>query len=340
MKHIHIILRKLKLIRAFALALSTLMLLRCSTKADDNFKVGLVFDRGGKDDKSFNASAYEGALRAKRELGVYIKYVEATDDNAYESLLRGFTKKKYDLIISVGFAQKDAIEKVAPQFPGQRFAIVDSSVKAPNVRALLFEEHEGAYLVGAIAALSAKRNTIGFVGGMDIPIIRRFELGYKAGAKQINSNIRVLVNYVGVTGEAWNNPAKGKEIALSQYERGADVIFSAAGASGLGIFDAAEEQKKYTIGVDSNQNSIKPGFILTSMLKRVDNAVFSTIRETQKGNFTAGVIHLGLKEEGVGYAVDKYNEKLITEAMRKKLDALTADIIANRIAVDDYYKLR
>src|SRR5439155_620594 len=218
------------------------------------FKVGLVLDRGGKDDKSFNASAYQGAMEAQKKLGVHLKYVEATDDNAFESLMRAFALKDFDLIIGIGFAQREAIQKVAAQFPQKHFALVDSQVDAPNVRSLMFEEHKGSYLIGAIAAMTSKTGKVGFVGGMDVPLIRRFKMGYEAGAKKINPQITVIANFCGVTGEAWNNPPKGKELAMAQYGSGVDVIFAAAGASGLGVFDAAEERKKFGIGVDSNQD--------------------------------------------------------------------------------------
>src|SRR6266404_6193404 len=220
--------------RAMLLWMAVLALALPSAFAD--FKVGLVLDRGGKDDKSFNASAYEGAMRAKKEQGIALKYVEASDDNAPEPMLRAFAQKDFDLIIGVGFAQKEAIKKVASQFPEKHFAIVDAEVDAPNVRSLLFEEHEGAYIVGAIAALTSKTGKVGFVGGMDVPMIRRFEMGYEAGAKKINPQSVIIANFVGITSAAWNNPPKGKELALSQYEAGVDVIFAAAGASGLGVF--------------------------------------------------------------------------------------------------------
>jgi basic membrane protein A len=303
------------------------------------FKVGLVLDRGGKDDKSFNASAYQGATEGKKKLGIYLKYVEATDDNAFEPLMRAFAQKDYDLIIGIGFAQKEAIQKVAAQFPKKHFAIVDAEVVAPNVRSLMFEEHEGAYIIGAIAAMTSKTGKVGFVGGMDVPLIRRFEMGYEAGAKKINPQITVLANFCGVTGEAWNNPPKGKELALAQYDSGADVIFTAAGASGLGAFDAAEERKKFAVGVDSNQDWTKPGLILTSMLKRVDLAVFNVIQESQSGKFTGGIKRFGLADKGVDYSVDQYNEKILTESVRKRADELKAEIIAGKIVVPDYYKL-
>src|SRR5215468_675322 len=298
--------------RCFAAGLTLAALLAPLQPAQAEFKVGLVLDRGGKDDKSFNSSAYAGATEAKNKLGIYLKYVEATDDNAFEPMLRAFAQREFDLIIGIGFAQKEPIKKIAAQFPQVHFAIVDAQVDAPNVRSLLFEEHEGAYLVGAIAAMTSKTGKIGFVGGMDIPLIRRFEMGYEAGAKKINPQITVTANFVGVTSEAWNNPPKGKELAMSQYEGGADIVFAAAGASGLGVFDAAEEKKKFAIGVDSNQDWMKPGLILTSMLKRVDLAVYSTIEDSKAGKFSGGIKRFRLADKGIDYSVDKYNEKILT----------------------------
>ncbi len=302
-------------------------------------KVGLVLDKGGKDDKSFNSAAYLGATKAEKELGIELKYVEATDTNSIENLHRGFAKKDYDLIIGVGFAQAEAVKKIAGQFPQKKFAIVDGDVKAENVKSLLFAEHEASYLVGAIAALTAPKGKIGFIGGMDIPLIRRFEMGYKAGVEKINKSQAVIANYIGVTGEAWNNPAKAKELALAQYNSGVEVIFVAAGASGSGVFDAAEEKKKLAIGVDSNQNWMKPGFILTSMLKRVDVAVFETIKSLKSGEFKSGPSSFGLENKGVDYSVDEFNEKILSPATRKKAEDLKAQIIAKKIQVPDYYKV-
>lgn len=303
-----------------------------------DFKVGLVLDRGGKDDKSFNSSAYAGATEAKSKLGIFLKFVEVADDNGFEPMLRAFAQRDFDLVIGIGFAQRDAIKKVALQFPKKSFAIVDAEVDVPNVRSLLFEEHEGAFVVGAIAALTSKTGKIGFVGGMDIPLIRRFEMGYEAGAKKANPGVSVLANYVGVTSEAWNNPPKGKELALAQYESGADVVFAAAGASGLGVFDAAEDRKQFAIGVDANQNWVKPGLILTSMLKRVDVAVFSVIEDARNGRFSGGIKRFGLSNRGIDYAVDEHNAKILTESVRKQADTLKAQIISGQITVPDYYK--
>lgn len=300
-------------------------------------RVGLVLDKGGKDDKSFNTSAYEGATKAKKELGIELKYVEATDLNSIEVLHRNFAQKKYDLIIGIGFAQADAVKKVAALFPQTQFAIVDGDVSAPNVRALLFEEHEGSFLVGAAAAMKSKTGVVGFIGGMDIPLIRRFQKAYEAGAKYVNPKAKVITNYIGVTGEAWNNPAKAKEIALSQIGQKADVIFHAAGASGSGLFDAAAEKKVYAIGVDSNQNWIKPGVVLTSMLKRVDVAVYDTIKLANENKFKPGVVRFGLKDSGIDWALDKNNDSLWSVAEKNKIAEIKKLIVSKKISVPDYY---
>lgn len=301
-------------------------------------KIALILDKGGKDDKSFNAAAFAGAERAKKELGIQLKYVEAMDDAAIEATMRSFAQKKFDLIIGVGFVMIDGIGRVAKQFPDLKFALVDSEVKLPNVRNLLFEEHQGSFLMGAIAAIHSKSGQVGFLGGMDVPLIRRFQMGYEAGAKYINPKIKVVNNYVGVTGDAWNNPAKAKELALSQYNKGVDVIFGAAGASTYGLFDAAEEKKKLSIGVDSNQNWVKPGFVLTSMLKRVDVAVFEVIKEAKDGKFAGGTERFGLENKGIDYALDEHNDKLLTAENRKKLDEIKKLILSGKIKVPDYYQ--
>jgi basic membrane protein A len=328
--------------QAFSIILVFYCLVASFAQASE-FRVGLVLDKGGRDDKSFNAAAYKGLMEAKEKLKLSdksVKYVEATDDNAFDTLLRSFAQKKYDLIISIGISQVDPLKKVAAKYPDRHFAIVDGEVKEPNVKSLLFEEHEGSYIVGAIAAMTSKTGKVGFIGGMDIPLIRRFETGYAAGAKAINPKIKIVTNYVGVTADAWNNPAKAKELAVSQYGSGVDIIFSAAGASGSGLFDAAEEKKKLAIGVDSNQNWVKPGYVLTSMVKRVDEAVFNTIKEAHEGKFTAGTQRFGFANKGVDYTLDSHNEKVLTPAVRKRAEELKEKIMSGKIVVPDYYKLR
>ncbi len=306
----------------------------------DGLKVGLVLDKGGKDDKSFNAAAFKGAGDAVKDLGITLKTIESPDDNAYEPALRTLAERGYGLVIAIGFSQADAIKKVAAQFPKTHFAIVDAPVEAANLQSLMFNEHEGSFLVGYIAALTSKSGVVGFVGGMDVDLIKRFELGYKEGAQYGNSKIKVLTNYAGVTSEAWMNPTKGKELALAQISRNADVIFAVAGATNTGVFDAVEEKEKLAIGVDSNQNWVKPGKILTSMMKRVDLAVYDAIKADKEGKFKPGKKVFSLANKGIDYALDSNNESLISPDMRAKIEKIKKDIASGKIIVSDYYVTR
>ena len=321
-----------------ALLLAVLSVLSLNAFAED-FRVALVLDKGGKDDKSFNAAAFVGAKKAVTDLGVKLKYVEATDDAAIEGMVRAFARKKYDLIIAIGFSMAESVNHVATAFPQARFALVDAKVDLPNVRSMIFEEHQGSYLVGAIAGLVSKSGKVGFLGGMNVPLIRRFQVGFEAGVKKTNPKAAVVTSYVGVTPEAWNNPAKAKELALAEYNDGADIIFGAAGASNYGLFDAAEDQKKLAIGVDSNQNWVKPGFVLTSMLKRVDVAVYDVIENAKRGKFQGGVKRFGFPNAGIDYALDKFNEKLLPAEVIKKVNAIKAEIAAGKIKVPDFYEM-
>lgn len=311
-----------------------------TSPSEKQFQVGVVFDKAGKDDKSFNTSAFQGATKAEKELGVAIKMIEPADDNAYEPALDQFASRKFDLIIAIGFNQQEAVEKVAKRYPDSRFVIIDSTVNLPNVASVMFDEHEGSYLVGLLAAMKSKTGTIGFVGGMDIPLIHRFALAYKAGAASVNPKIKVLENYAGITVDAFKDPTKGKELANSQIAQKADVIFAAAGITGLGVFDAVEQAKNvYGIGVDSNQNWIKPGLILTSMLKRVDVAVYQEIATTKEGKFKGGTNTFNLSNEGVDYALDEHNQNLITPEMKERVEKAKQDILSGKIQVPDYYKV-
>ncbi len=301
-------------------------------------KVGLVLDKGGRDDKSFNASAYKGATEAQKKLGITLKTVESSDDASIEASLRTFAEHDFDLIIGIGFVMAEPITKVAKDFPKIKFLIVDAQGSGPNVRSISFKEQEGAFLVGAISALTSKSKTVGFIGGMDIPLIRRFEIGYRAGVKQVSPTTQTLVNYVGSTSEAWRDPTKGKELAVSQYNRKADVIFAPAGASGMGVFDAAEELKKYVIGCDSNQNGVKPGRVLTSMLKHLDYGVYDTIEKTVQGKFESGSHEFGLKEGSIDFAVDEFNRPLLPPAVLSRVKELKEEIIKGKIKVPDYYQ--
>lgn len=308
-------------------------------KVVSDFKIGLVLDKGGRDDKSFNTAAYKGASLAAKDLNADLKYIESPNDSSFEPSLRALSEKNYDLIIAVGFSQKDALQKVAAQFPKIKYAIVDAPVEGANIQSLMFAEQEGSYLVGYLAGLVTKTGVIGFVGGMEIPMIKRFEMGYEAGAKAARSDIKVLVNFIGNTNDAWVNPARAKELSLAQFGNKADIVFAPAGASAMGAFDAAEEKKLLAIGVDSNQNWVKPGRILTSMLKRVDEAVYRVIKDTKAGQFKNGVQSFSLKDKGVDYAVDEHNEKLIAP-FKEKLEKVRADIISGKIKVPDYYETR
>ncbi|MDQ1422237.1 MAG: basic rane protein [Acidimicrobiaceae bacterium] len=301
----------------------------------DKVHVGIVFDIGGKDDRSFNASAWEGVNRAAKDFPIVLRDVEPGDPTSVEPAIRAFAERNYDLVIGVGFEQMPVVERVARDYPNVNFVIIDGVIDLPNVASLVFKEHQGSYLVGMIAAMTSKSGTIGFIGGMDIPLIHKFETGYEEGARAANPNIRVLANYVGVTPAAWNNPGQGKELAIAQIGKGADVIFTAAGNSGLGAFDAAEQNNKFVIGVDSNQNWVKPGFVLTSMVKRIDNAVYQIVKDRVANQFKNGVHVYGLENEGVGYAVDHFNEKLIPPEVIQKVEAAKQEIMSGKIQVTD-----
>jgi basic membrane protein A and related proteins len=306
-----------------------------SARQDARVHVGIVFDAGGKDDRSFNAAAWKGVSRATQDFPIVLRDAEPGDPNSIEPALRAFAERGYDLVIGVGFSQTPIIEQVARDYPRLDFAIVDGVSQLPNVASLIFKEHEGSYLVGMIAARKSKTGTLGFVGGMDIPLIHKFEVGYEEGARAVNPKIRVIQNYVGVTESAWNNPGKGKELSVAQIGKGADVIFAAAGNSGLGAFDAAEQRGKFVIGVDSNQNWVKPGYVLTSMVKRVDNAVYQIVRDRVEGRFQGGIHVYGLDNDGIGYAVDQYNAKLIPPEVIREVEAAKQKIIRGEIKVTD-----
>jgi basic membrane protein A len=301
----------------------------------DKVHVGIVFDIGGKDDRSFNASAWEGVKRASKDFPIVLRDVEPGDPTSVEPAIRAFAERNYDLVIGVGFEQMPVVERVAKDYPNVNFVIIDGVIDLPNVACLVFKEHQGSYLVGMIAAMKSQTGKIGFIGGMDIDLIHKFEKGYEEGARAANPNIEVMANYVGVTPAAWNNPGQGKELAIAQIGKGADVIFTAAGNSGLGAFDAAEQQNKFVIGVDSNQNWVKPGHVLTSMVKRVDNAVYQIVKDRVSGQFTAGVHVYGLENEGVGYAVDQFNEKLLSPDVIAKVEDAKQKIINGQIKVTD-----
>jgi basic membrane protein A len=291
----------------------------------------IIYDLGGKFDKSFNEAAYNGMERWKKETGKNYMEFEVSNESQREQAIRRMAEKGASPIIAMSFSQASAIEKVAKEFPKLHFAIIDDVVKAPNVQSVVFKEQEGSFLVGMMAALASKTGKVGFVGGMDIPLIRKFQCGYDQGAKFANNKVEVFGNMTGTTGAAWNDPARGGELAKAQFAKGADVVFAAAGGTGMGVYQAAKDGGKLAIGVDSNQNYVQPGTMLTSMIKRVDVAVYNISK-----SFKPGVSVLGLKEEGVGYAMDANNAKLVPADMQKKVEAAKADIISGKIKVQDY----
>jgi len=295
----------------------------------------ILYDLGGKFDKSFNEAAYNGAEKFKKETGVAYVEFEVSNASQREQALRRFAEDGRNPIVMAGFAWEDALKKVAAEYPDLKFAIIDDAVDLPNVRSLVFKENEGSYLVGILAAMASKSKKVGFVGGMDIPLIRKFECGYVGGAKSAGAT-EVIQNMTGDTPAAWNDPAKGGEIAKTQIDQGADVVYAAAGGTGVGVLQAAADAGKLGIGVDSNQNGLQPGKVLTSMMKRVDVAVYNAFMDGKNGTFKGGVENLGLKEGGVDYAMDDNNKALVTDDMKAAVEKAKADIISGKVQVHDY----
>ena len=303
---------------------------------DEEFTPAIIYDLGGKFDKSFNEAAYTGAEQFKEETGVEYREFEIQNDAQREQALRRFIRDGNNPIVMAGFSWAAVLESVAAENPETDFAIIDAVVDLPNVRSIVFKEQEGSYLVGVLAALASETDTVGFVGGMDIPLIRRFACGYVGGVKATTEDATVIEAMTGTTPEAWNDPVRGAEITRSQISQGADVIYHAAGGTGVGVLQAAADEGVYGIGVDSNQNMLHPGSVLTSMVKRVDLAVYEAFMDAMNGEFDYGVVTLGLAEDGVAYAVDENNEELITDEMKAAVEEAKAAIIAGEIEVHDY----
>ncbi len=323
-------LRRSLLAAAAALAMSA----TAAFAADD--KPAIVFDIGGKFDKSFNESMFNGSEKFKAETGIAYGEFEIANEAQREQAIRNFADQGYSPIIAAGFAQAAALEKVAKEYPDLKFAIVDMVVDLPNVQSIVFKEHEGSYLVGLLAGMASKSGKVGFVGGMDIPLIRKFGCGYAQGVKAAKPDAVIFQNMTGDTGAAWNDPVKGGEITKGQMAQGADVVYAAAGATGLGVLQAAADGGALSIGVDANQNYLHPGKVLTSMLKRVDVAVFNVMKSGKDGTFKPGILALGLAEDGVGYAMDDNNKPLVSADMLAAAEKAKADIIAGTIKVHDY----
>jgi len=322
--------------KIFKFAVATVVLTIAGTAIAADYKPAVVFDMGGKFDKSFNEGVYRGAEKYKEESGIKYRSFEVTNETQREQAIRKMAQRGSDPVLGIGFAQGPAVEKIAKKFPNTRFAIIDMVVDKPNVQSIVFKEQEGSFLVGLLAAMASKSGKIGFIGGMDIPLIRRFACGYEQGAKYSNAKIEVLQNMTGSTPSAWNDPSRGGELTKSQFDRGVDVVFAAAGGTGVGVYQAAKDAGKLAIGVDSNQNHLHPGTMLTSMVKRVDIAAYNVLKSAHDGSFKPGIQSIGLAEDGVGWALDEHNKALITDDMKKAADQAKADIISGKIKVHDY----
>jgi basic membrane protein A len=297
----------------------------------------VIYDLGGKFDKSFNEAAYNGAEAWKAASGGNYLDLELQNDAQREQALRRFAGQGANPIVMAGFSWTAALTTVAPEFPDTNFVVIDTVVDAPNVQSIIFDEHTGSFLVGALAALKSETGTVAFVGGMDVPLIHKFYCGYAQGAKAVNPDIKLIENYTGTTPAAWNDPVTAGELTKAAIDAGADVVFAAAGGSGLGVLQAAKDAGKFSIGVDSNQNYLQPGSVLTSMLKRVDVAVENALTEAaDDATFKPGLTILGLGEDGVGYALDDNNASLITDDMKAKVDELSGEIQSGAIEVHDY----
>ena len=297
-------------------------------------KVGLIYDVTGRGDLSFCDAAYAGAKKAQDQWGFKLTEVTPSQSTDTELTLRRLAKLKYDLIIGVGFLFQEPMKRVASEFPDVKFALIDAVIEQPNVASLTYRAHEGTFLAGVIAALKTETKQIGFIGGMKVPLVEAFEIGFAAGIKATNPDIKFTADYVGVTPQAFNDPAKAKELALTQYNnKGIDIILAAAGASSLGVLEAAKATKKSIIWVDSNGNNLAPGLVLTSIIKGVEISIYETIKSVQEGNFSGGLKDYGLKEGGVEYIVDDVNRELLPEKILKQIEAFKAKIISGDIVV-------
>jgi len=295
----------------------------------------IIFDLGGKFDRSFNEAAYAGAERWAEETGGSYREIELQSDAQREQAMRRLAEAGANPVVMAGFSQASSLEVVAPDYPDTTFVIIDGVVDAPNVRSVIFREEQGSYLVGMLAAMASESGTVGFVGGMDIPLISRFGCGYAQGVRAVNPDATIIQNMTGTTPAAWNDPVRGGELTRAQISRGADVVFAAAGGTGLGVLQTAADEDILGIGVDSNQNYLHPGEVLTSMVKRVDVAVYDAF-SSPVGEIETGVHFFGLAEDGVGYALDEFNASLISEEMMAEVEAARGAIIAGEISVHNY----
>lgn len=320
-----------RMLAAAAIALAT------TTAQAADFKPAVVYDMGGKFDKSFNEGVYNGVKRFTEETGIEVMEFEVTNEAQRQRAMERLVQRGATVLLGVGFGQADAISAVAADHPDVQFGIIDVFwLDAPNLRQYSFKEHEGSYLVGVAAAMKSETGTVGFVGGMDVPLIRKFACGYVQGVKSVSADIEVLQNMTGTTPSAWNDPVKGGELAQSQIDRGADVVYHAAGGTGIGVIQTTADAGKLAIGVDANQNYLAPGNVLTSMVKRVDVAAYQHFMDVHQGNFSAGVMQLGLAEGGVDWAVDEHNQDLVAGEIEAAVAAAREAIISGQISVHNY----
>jgi basic membrane protein A len=310
--------------------------LMCTNAFANDISPAVVYDKAGKNDKSFNEAVYNGILRFAKDTDITVREVEPSNEAQVSQGLSKLAKRKSSPIVAVGFSMAGALETAAKEFPETKFTIIDMVVEQPNVQSVVFAEHEGSFLVGALAAMKSETAKVGFIGGMDIPLIRKFSCGYEQGAKYQNEKAEVMVNMIGSTGAAFNNPSKGTELAKSQFDKGADVVFAAAGGSGMGVYQAAKDAGKFAIGVDSNQNHIQPGTMLTSMVKKVGDAAYASFMDAKNGEWKAEVKVMDLKAGGVDWALDEHNRDLITPEMETRMNELKEKIISGDIKVQDY----
>ena len=310
--------------------------LMCTNALAEDISPAVVYDKAGKNDKSFNEAVYNGILKFAEDTDIKVREVEPTNEAQVSQGLSKLAKRKSSPIVAVGFSMANALEAAAKEFPETKFTIIDMVVEQPNVQSVVFAEHEGSFLVGALAAMKSESAKVGFIGGMDIPLIRKFACGYEQGAKYQNASVEVMSNMIGSTGAAFNNPSKGGELAKSQFDKGADVVFAAAGGSGTGVYQAAKDGGKYAIGVDSNQNHLQPGTMLTSMVKKVGDAAYSSFMDAKNGEWKASVKVMDLKAGGVDWALDEHNRDLVTPEMEKRMGELKALISSGYIKVHDY----
>lgn len=302
-----------------------------------DFNPAIAYDFADLLDKSFNQAIYEeGAIKFTKESSIKVRNFHPTSEINHEQGIQRLAKRGYSPIIAVSFMYTNALAETAQKYPDTQFIIIDSIVDLPNVKSIIFKEHEGSFLVGAVAALKSESEKIGFVGGMDIPVIRKFSCGYTQGAKYINKNIEVFEDMTGWTSAAWSNPERGAELAKNQFNKGADIIFAAAGGTGLGVYQVAKDEGKYAIGVDLNQNYLHPGVMLTSMMKTVGVVTYNTLKDIQENKFTPGINYYGLKESGVDWALDQYNRDLISPEVESKVNNIKKKIISGELVVHDY----